>query len=72
MPLFEYACQSCGKQFEAFVTTERAPACPSCHGEELQKRLSSPGLVSGGNAAKAAEAPSGCRAQGGQCGCGLN
>jgi putative FmdB family regulatory protein len=74
MPLFEYACQGCGKQFEAFVTAERAPACPGCHGEQLRKLLSSPGLVTAGNGSPkaAAPAPAGCRAQGGHCGCGMN
>jgi len=68
MPLFEYECRGCGQQFEAFVTAARAPVCPSCDGEDLQKRLSSPGMVGTGSRPET-EAFSGCRAQGGQCAC---
>jgi putative FmdB family regulatory protein len=72
MPLFEFECRGCGERFEAFVTTDRKPACPACQGAELRKLLSSPGLV-GGSFAEArraeAEAIPACRAQGGHCTC---
>ncbi|MGH9408369.1 MAG: FmdB family zinc ribbon protein [Vicinamibacterales bacterium] len=71
MPLYEYACRACGRHFEAFVTTERTAVCPGCDGTDLQKLLSSPGMV-GVAPGREAQAPSGCRAQGGQCGCGPN
>ena len=48
MPLFEYACRGCGRQFEAFVTANRAAACPACEGTDLHKLLSSPGMVGTG------------------------
>jgi putative FmdB family regulatory protein len=72
MPLFEYACRGCGRRFEAFVTAERLPACPSCHAVELDKLLSSPGMVAGGGAPKPAETLPGCGAQGGRCACAHN
>jgi putative FmdB family regulatory protein len=71
MPIFEYACLGCGRQFEAFVTADRTPACPACEGADLQKRLSTPGMV-GAAGRKDADAFSGCRSQGGQCGCAPN
>jgi putative FmdB family regulatory protein len=71
MPLFEYACRGCGRQFEAFVTTDRAAACPACAGTDLQKLLSSPGMV-GTAAAREHEAIPACKAQGGQCACSHN
>jgi len=71
MPLFEYACRGCGRHFEAFVTAERAAACPECEGTDLQKLLSSPGMV-GSRGRKEAEAFGGCRAQGGHCACSHN
>ena len=71
MPIFEYACLGCGRQFEAFVTADRTPACPGCEGADLQKLLSSPGMV-GAAGRKETEALSGCRSQGGQCGCAHN
>lgn len=70
MPLFEYSCRGCGRRFEAFVTADRAPACPACHGAELEKLLSSPGMVAAGT--KPAETLPGCRAQGGHCACAHN
>jgi putative FmdB family regulatory protein len=40
MPLFEYACKECDHEFEALVRNSETPQCPSCHGTELQRRLS--------------------------------
>jgi putative FmdB family regulatory protein len=40
MPLFEYQCKSCSKEFELLVRGSETPACPSCHGTELAKRFS--------------------------------
>ena len=40
MPIFEYICRDCSHHFEALVTTERRPVCPSCHGTGLDKQLS--------------------------------
>ena len=71
MPLFEYQCRGCGRQFEAFVTADRTPACPACHGAELRKLLSSPGLVGAGGRAETEAIPA-CRAQGGHCACSHN
>ena len=31
MPIFEYACQDCGKQFETLVRSDTVPECPACH-----------------------------------------
>ena len=47
MPIFEYACKSCGKSFEALVRPNTdAPSCPACHGTELEKLISSPAIKS--------------------------
>ena len=40
MPLFEYQCQSCSKEFELLVRGSETPECPSCRSTALQKRLS--------------------------------
>ena len=40
MPLFEYACRSCGQHFEYLTRADRTPSCPSCSGIELEKQLS--------------------------------
>ena len=47
MPIFEYACKQCGKEFEALVRPNgNAPACPSCTSTELEKLLSIPAVKS--------------------------
>jgi len=40
MPLFEYLCKGCKKQFEALVGPSRVPECPSCRSQDLAKQLS--------------------------------
>jgi len=40
MPIFEYICRDCHKQFETLVTAARTPVCPDCHGQALDKQLS--------------------------------
>jgi putative FmdB family regulatory protein len=40
MPLYEYSCKQCDRQFEALVRNGEAPACPACHGHDLERRLS--------------------------------
>ena len=41
MPIYEYTCNGCGKEFEALVrSSSPAPECPECHSTELHKRLS--------------------------------
>ncbi len=40
MPLFEYACRSCGTNFEFLTRADRTPECPSCASTELEKQLS--------------------------------
>jgi putative FmdB family regulatory protein len=70
MPLFEYECRDCRKEFETFVTRERVPECPACHGVNLSKRLSRPGFV--GTAVTRQEAcamPANPLCGTGRCGC---
>jgi putative FmdB family regulatory protein len=40
MPIFEYLCQDCGKNFELLVRASTAIECPSCNGKRLEKQLS--------------------------------
>jgi putative FmdB family regulatory protein len=40
MPLFEYECRGCGKRFEYLTRDGPSPACPGCHGADLQKLMS--------------------------------
>ena len=40
MPIYEYECRSCHRQFEQIVRTGDVPACPNCNGSDLQRLLS--------------------------------
>jgi len=40
MPIYEYACQDCGREFEKLVRSDTVPECPQCHSTQLEKRLS--------------------------------
>jgi len=41
MPIYEYQCRACGRQFEYLVLpSSSAPECPSCHDQDLQKMIS--------------------------------
>jgi putative FmdB family regulatory protein len=40
MPIYEYECRACGRQFELLVLAGTTPACPDCHGVELDRLLS--------------------------------
>jgi putative FmdB family regulatory protein len=71
MPIFEYRCGDCERQFETIVTSGRAVECPGCHGANLTKLLSSPGMVGESNGPRAAgPMPAGsCGAGGASCAC---
>jgi putative FmdB family regulatory protein len=43
MPIHEYACQSCGLQFETLARSSEAPACTSCGSGALDKKPSACG-----------------------------
>ena len=40
MPIYEYECRTCKHGFEALVRGRDAPACPRCHGQELERLIS--------------------------------
>ena len=75
MPIFEYHCQDCSREFEAFVTGDRKPACPACQGANLDKLLSRPGMVGAGESSRASASQQsfgGCGAGGAGCACRAN
>ena len=63
MPLYEYACKDCEKEFELLVRGAEAPSCPSCQSHELERRLSVFAAHTTGGGTKSAS-PGGC----GSCG----
>ena len=46
MPIYEYTCKGCGHEFETLVLAGTVPSCPSCQGQELEKRISMPAVKS--------------------------
>ena len=63
MPLYEYICRVCGREFEKMMRFDQAgerPPCPACASTETRKKLSL--FASGGQA--------GSEASSGNCGSG--
>jgi putative FmdB family regulatory protein len=72
MPLYEYVCNNCRREFELLVRGSEKPACEDCGSERLTKLLSVPAAHSGGS--KEFGMPSSDMPGGGSCGmggCGL-
>lgn len=40
MPIYEYACEDCGREFETLVRGGQTPECPGCRSTALAKKLS--------------------------------
>jgi putative FmdB family regulatory protein len=56
MPVYEYSCKACEKQFELLVRKQTVVKCPSCQSEDLEKLLSLPTVKSSGTHALAMKA----------------
>ena len=72
MPIYEYRCRGCGKDFEKYVARAgNAVACPSCESGDVSRKLSVFGMKSDGglvpSGAMSAMGGGGCC--GGGCGC---
>jgi putative FmdB family regulatory protein len=40
MPIYEYACKSCGHEFEKLVRREQTPTCESCGAADVERLFS--------------------------------
>jgi len=68
MPLFAYACKTCGTSSELLIRGSEAPECPACASKDMEKQMSRFAPMD----AKAPEpvgcgAAQCCRMQGGGC-----
>ena len=63
MPLFEYQCKTCSREFELLVRGTETPECPSCRSTALERRLSVFAAHAGGGA-REMSAPGPCGACG--------
>jgi putative FmdB family regulatory protein len=48
VPLYEYACHACEREFELLVRSDVTPACPRCGGTALTKLMSAAAIGRGG------------------------
>ena len=70
MPIYEYACVSCGTHFEKLVHAHSEVACPSCQSARVSRQLSVVGVRTGSRLSnESASAPAGGGCCGGGCGC---
>jgi len=72
MPIYEYRCRGCGKDFEKYLPrTSGDVACPTCDSGDVMRKLSVFGMKSDGALVPSGSAMSsgggGCC--GGGCGC---
>ena len=76
MPIFEYACDDCGTQFEKLVRRSEANAvrCPSCGQDHLTTQYSTFAAKTNGinGNAQPEGACGGGMCQGGMCGMNMN
>jgi putative FmdB family regulatory protein len=68
VPLYEYVCRKCSRQFEELVFGDAKPNCPSCQSKDLERVLS---VVSVGKGQPEAP-PSACGSCSNRGGCGFN
>ncbi|MCC7518405.1 MAG: zinc ribbon domain-containing protein [Verrucomicrobiae bacterium] len=69
MPIYEFACTTCGHEFEELVRSSaaRRPLCPQCGARKVERKLSV--FASSTKASSGAEAPPSCNVSGGaSCG----
>jgi putative FmdB family regulatory protein len=68
MPIYEYRCRGCDKDFEKYVhSAATAVACPACASGNVSRKLSVFGLKSDGPVASTVTSGGGCC--GGGCSC---
>lgn len=55
MPIYEYHCEDCHKNFESLVFGNESPGCPFCNSENVLKKMSACRFVSKGNTTSGSE-----------------
>lgn len=67
MPIYEYHCEDCGKEFEKLMSFSdpnvNTPECPACKSNHTRKRLSTVAAFS--NRSGSSTGSSGCGSAGG-------
>jgi len=61
MPIYEFKCSSCGKEFEEIVTSkDNSISCPECDSSDVSKLMSACSFKSSGKSPKQVSSSSGC------------
>ena len=62
MPIYEYSCGECGKEFEELVmSSDETICCPECKSEHVERLMSAASFKSNGNfSSNAGPSCSGC------------
>jgi putative FmdB family regulatory protein len=68
MPLYEFNCLDCEREFELLVRGSEKPQCPQCEGTRLTKLLSAPAAHTAGSSLPTMPIGGGCGKP--QCGMG--
>ena len=70
MPIYEYRCNQCEREFEKYVQSAQAPvAFPGCQSARITRRLSGFGMRSAGATFASGGMSGGGGCCGGGCGC---
>ncbi|MDO9567496.1 MAG: zinc ribbon domain-containing protein [Candidatus Desulfaltia sp.] len=56
MPIYEYHCNDCDKNFELLVFGKEKPICPSCKNKKVVRLMSACGFMSKGSSGETVRA----------------
>lgn len=65
MPIYEYHCDACNKDFECLVFGNETPCCPDCNCENVNRLMSACGFVSKSGSGETVSSSAGSSACGG-------
>jgi putative FmdB family regulatory protein len=60
MPIYEYTCQNCGREFEELIRGAEQPVCPACGQSRVERQLSVSAAHTAGPANSACPARDSC------------
>ncbi|KPA19639.1 Regulatory protein, FmdB, putative domain protein [Candidatus Magnetomorum sp. HK-1] len=59
MPIYEFYCKQCDKDFELLLFSNEKPFCPDCQTRDVQRLLSACGFISKGSGGETVSASAG-------------
>ncbi|MDX9786568.1 MAG: zinc ribbon domain-containing protein [Desulfobacterales bacterium] len=65
MPIYEYHCEACNRDFECLVFSGETPCCPKCKGEDVHRLMSACGFMSKSGSGETVSRSAGASACGG-------